>query len=597
MTLGIVQLGYFIARRIRKGNTEPIDVMAACIIVVGLISSALYVLAAVGSVHFSVIRILGWVLALLGLSWLWRWTPRLMEFWREFRGVLFTMTLMEKTTIGLLFMIAIGLLGASLGPATDGDSLHYHLAAPLEWLRTGGITVRSDWYSYRFAGVSHSLNMFGVASGTDSFGAVLQCFGLAVVGVGTAQLARKREDKLFTLLLIMACPVIVSLTSTQKFHLLPAAATTTALVLAHARIKSFDIPSMVLAFCCLAFALGSKYFFAISGTMVFCYCMFAARCTGNLRIAVLIACVAFLVLASPLYITNWVLHGDPVWPMGAVLQGQDQNLIGFVDNLKLSSDTGTPSTLPTDLVFPRRLGALAQVLGVGSFAFVLGLRNKHAVPSLLFLALATSVFVYLARTQFTSRYFIEMYWWSAAAISCVDWTWRKRWLQRAMLAQSALVAVLALYGAYALFPGALSTGLRKSVLIERAFGYASAQWINSKVSDTSAVFVVPGNVSYAHLAVPFHNFDGWEYANDYRSQDQIEGVVEEIIFTLSESELDTLFTNYPVYDPAIRYISECFSNQAGIVQGFSVATRNPFNKSNKSMYQLLPIDVTRSQCD
>jgi hypothetical protein len=401
------------------------------------------------------------------------------------------------------------------------------------------------------------------------------------------------------MLLYVACPIVVALTSTQKFQLLPAAATTTALVLAHVRRRRFDVPSIVLTFCCVAFAVGSKYFFTVSGALVVGYCFFAAHRTGNLRQAMIIAPVVFLALAGPLYITNMVLYGDPVWPLLDNINSlPDQNLAGFVERgLRVASDTGAPATLPTDLVFPRHLGGLAQVLGVGTLVFVLGVRSKHVIASLLFLALAASVLSYSLRTQFTARYFLEPYWWSVAATARVEWTWRKRWLQNAMLAQAFVIGVLAVYGASILFPGALSGNLRERVLSEKAYGYSSAQWINAQVRDTSAAFVVPGNVSYAHLSIPFYNFDGWNYVSGYASEDEVKNAVEEVILELAKLNVDVMFAGYPADNPVVRYLSECYSDKPGITHDFSVVTRNPFNTGGKSIYQLLPIDLTKSACN
>ncbi len=71
------------------------------------------------------------------------------------------------TTIGAVLagFIAVALLLAALGPATDADSLDYHLGAAMEWLRAGGTTVRADWLHFRLAGLGEPLIALGPRRG------------------------------------------------------------------------------------------------------------------------------------------------------------------------------------------------------------------------------------------------------------------------------------------------------------------------------------------------------------------------------------------------------------------------------------------------
>ena len=125
----------------------------------------------------------------------------------------------------------IGLFAAALGPAVDADSLEQHLAVPLDWLRHGGAYPRPDWLTARYVGLGESLNMLGLAGGTDGLGAALQAAGLAVALIAVMAFAKGREDRLFAVVLVVACPIILPLITNQKPQLLPVAALTVALVI------------------------------------------------------------------------------------------------------------------------------------------------------------------------------------------------------------------------------------------------------------------------------------------------------------------------------------------------------------------------------
>ena len=93
-----------------------------------------------------------------------------------FKGASWT----ERLGLGLSLVITLALFGAVLGPATDADSLEYHLGVPLDWLRHGGAYARPDWFHARLAGLGEAINMLGLAMGTDNLGAVFQAAGLVV---------------------------------------------------------------------------------------------------------------------------------------------------------------------------------------------------------------------------------------------------------------------------------------------------------------------------------------------------------------------------------------------------------------------------------
>ena len=100
--------------------------------------------------------------------------------------------------------------------------------------------------------------MLGLAGGTDTLGACLQFAGLIVAAGAVARLAPTLGDRVFGSLLVLGCPIMLFLGLTQKFQLLPAAATTLALSIMVRRAERFDVPQMTLAFGGVAFAIETK---------------------------------------------------------------------------------------------------------------------------------------------------------------------------------------------------------------------------------------------------------------------------------------------------------------------------------------------------
>ena len=235
IVLGTLNLSTLGARWLKTENKTPIELAAVFVITTGLLAALVHAVAWAGYACLPMLRWIAWALAALGVLELSKWKPGkvvslLGEYWREGSRV-------ERFALIVSVLTLIGLFAAALGPAIDADSLDYHLAVPLDWLRHGGAYPRPDWFTARYVGLGESLNMLGLAAGTDGLGAAFQAAGLIVALLGVTAFAKTQADQLFAVLLVVACPIIVPLIINQKPQLLPAAALTVALVILVQRFK------------------------------------------------------------------------------------------------------------------------------------------------------------------------------------------------------------------------------------------------------------------------------------------------------------------------------------------------------------------------
>ena len=113
--------------------------------------------------------------------------------------------------------------------------------------------------------------------------------------------------------MVVASPVLLSLVTSEKPQVFPAAATAVALVLLVRRWNDLDRSTLALAFGSAAFAMSCKYSFLLSGSVVTAVGLFAARRT-RLGFALASSAAAILLIAAPVYLRNLVFYGDPVSP-------------------------------------------------------------------------------------------------------------------------------------------------------------------------------------------------------------------------------------------------------------------------------------------
>jgi Protein of unknown function (DUF1420) len=497
MTAGVAYAGWRLAVRLRRGQPDALEAAAGFIVVAGLVGAAVHGLALAQLTTVATLRPIGLALAALGGFAIVRHGRAVARAARDELASLREAPGWERAMVAITAAAALGLAAAALGPVTDADSIRYHLAVPLDWLRHGGAYARADWLPARLVGLGECLDLLGLAAGTDGFGAALQLGGLGVAAVAAAALAPTPRDRRVAWLLVVGCPVAAFLVPSQKPQMLPAAATLVAIVMAARRLDRFDAVSAWLAFGCAAFALGCKLSFLFTAALAIGVGLVAARRSGRLGAALAIAAATVLVGWGPVLARDFVFYGDPISPFLERFERlralPDAEVLAFADYLRAPhGEHGAAALLrlPLSLLCNVLPGMLTTALGLGTLAFVPALAAKGPARVLLVAALVATVAT-AAFGQLAPRFFLEPFLWAGAAFAVAPWDRVKRLVVAALLAQGALSAAVALLGGALLARGALTAGARDAVMTRAAAGYAEARWLD-ELLPRGAVIASPG---------------------------------------------------------------------------------------------------------
>jgi hypothetical protein len=454
--------------------------------------------------------------------------------------------------VSLVTILALG--AAALGPATDADSLDYHLGVPLDWLRHGGAYARPDWFHARLAGLGEAINMLGLAMGSDNLGAVFQATGLVVAVIGVTAFATTCSERIFGLLCVAACPVILTLVTTQKWQMLPAAGLTVAVALIADQRQQFDYRTALLVFGSAAFAAGSKYSFLLSAGVVGLLGLYVAHCAGRLRVALLMLLACSACLAAPVFARNLVFYGDPLSPLLERWKpGGDPAVVAFAQYLRAWSenceDKGcsgvnwqTLLLLPWHLVVSLTPSTFPLVLGIGALIFLLFMwRGGNGTQRLVALAALTASLLNLALGQLTPRHFLEPYLWCAAVAVSVPARPLKALFIRALTVQSVPVAAVAVYLGALLFGGALTPAWRDRIMTVMTDGYAEAKWLDTVLPHDA---VILENFRY-HVLMPRRFVVGDRYLTWGKGPSREDALAAFI----REQGVTVLVTRYPITEP------------------------------------------------
>lgn len=480
LVLGLARLGFSLGRRLRGSDFELADGLLATVCVAAVLGAAIHGLALSGALRLWPLRLGSWTIALIGLlavapfvGWLRREVP---TWWARVRET----SRAEQVLAAFLVVIAVGFLLGVLGPATDEDSVDYHLGVMLDWLRHGGAYARSDWFDSRLVGLGDTLDLLGLAGGTDGLGASLQALGVVVAVAATTAFCRTEGERLLACALVLTSPVLSELVPTQKPQFLPAAAGILALTLVVRRRERLDRATLVLAMGALAFALACKLSFLLSVPFLVFLVLLSARRAGQLPFALSSAALAFALLAAPVYLRNWWFYGDPLSPLLERWRANpDPALVNFA--AYLHEWGGPPTVLGVGVLFLRALGcwrnpALMPPLGLGVLTpFVSWGRGPERTQLLLTAGLLTVIILVLG--QLTPRFFVEPYLLAAVAFGGGNGRSPSRLLLWLALGQGGFGAARALVIAGFAFPGALTPALRQDTLLRAAQGAAEARWL------------------------------------------------------------------------------------------------------------------------
>ena len=577
MTGGIATLGWHLARRLRHERGEALDVAASFVVSAAAIAAVVHALALAQLSSVAVLRPLGWALGVLGAFAAVQLRARMLAALRREAAELWAVGRFERITAVLTLLTIVGLGAAALGPPTDPDSINYHLGIPLDWLRHGGAYPRTDWFCERLIGIAESLNLLGLAAGTDCLGACMQFGGLIAAAVALRALASAPADRLLAWLLVAACPMMAFLVPNQKPMMLPIAASTIAIVLAVRRFSDFRRADALLAFGCAAFAAASKLSFLLSVGFVALIALNAARRSGRLVACTLIAAAAFATLMLPVLGRNYAFFGDPISPfLERFRHPPDAALMQWAHYLRAASGEVTVRNLlllPVRILVTEHPGHITTVLGLGALAFIPALGVRGAPRLLLFAALAAAI-ASIAFGQIAPRFLTEPYLWAGAALVAAPAGRGKTWLARGLTVQCALAAAVALFGARNLFPGALTAAQRTRVLERSAGGYTEQRWLD-RVLPPDAVVIDPG-LYHTFTPRPFVVADPLAIVPPQAADQALARLVREF-------GINSLVIGVPNEDTALARLSRRCGEALGPPGSFALAMRNPFNAH---VYQL-----------
>jgi hypothetical protein len=519
LLLGIIGSGLRFSRfdwlRSCLGRFESLRVPAALALVLNLTALASYCVCALHLAPLWTLRLAGGVLAIYGcysVPAIFRFSYRLVRL---------------QLASGWANWIVLALLGlllvACLAPPTEPDALDYHLSAPVRWLVHGGIRHDDWWMSYREANVGEGLVALGLSVGSDIFGQLCSWLGLVLILAGMTALCRlviqdrhgevnspavtsSSVKESLMRLLVLSAPLWLYYVATPKAQTLGLACVLLGLVLWLDLLAPYSVNraalnnkhGIVLIGLLWGGAAAYKHSFIVPLAIISLTSLLIvprAKLLGTARKLAGAAGVA-LVVAAPLYLTNWILYANPISPVFSGLFHAPAQVTAFYKyQREFSSASGLIGLLRHlwHSAIPRSAGDVSMVLGpVLLVTLVAGIlvglsRGKGTLNlklALLSLALVLAALLLLPQEP---RYLLEPALLAGALVIASSGPRLMLILRAFSLASVSLVMAGALISVFTLAPGAINERLRDRVLTQSAYEYAMWKWATPYVANAPAV--------------------------------------------------------------------------------------------------------------
>lgn len=567
MILGIRRIGNLLTEKLGLEKTL-LNQAGGFIMSASLVGMLIFLMAWSGIFNLISYRILAGLMMFFGAIDLYQLRKSFHNLLSKLFSNYETYTSYEKIVFGVLLATCTCLLLSTLGPVTDADSLDYHLGLPLDILRDGFASPKSEWLHARLVGLGEYLNLLGLAGGTDGFGACLQGAGLVMILITLLTLANDERNRLFVVLCVLSLPLLLFLVPNQKPQLLPTAANTIALALIARQFHSFDKKELALAFSCIFFAIACKYSFILTGGILLAAGMIAAYKARQMIFATAMVMLFYLILFFPLNLQKYLFYGDPLSPLlERFLPNSNPAVARLYDCIRTSLDSSL--FFPMNLIFPSSIGNISTIFGVSVLIVVIAIMNRNNSKLYFYCSLCGFLVISLF-SQPTSRSFIEPYMWLTASIANSKWSFPKKFIFNLMSIQLVGTCLMSIFAVIILCPGTVTSTLRNDVMTRRANGYTAMQWID-EILPPDTVILVLSSRSHALIPRSFVSRDFILFGDINNAKER-----EKILSVLKKNKVRAIVSG--PHHPLLQYMKDFIQEGAVETRRFYRGTRNPWGK-------------------
>ncbi len=391
-----------------------------------------------------------------------------------------------QNTNYLVFYLTLAILAfyliLSITPATDADSLDYHLGFPLEIIRKGGLYFKLEWKHSRVIGLGEFINLIGLIIRTDNIGSSLNFISLCFLCLVTYNYTSNKQINILLTLVILSTPLLIQLIPNQKpqFYGVCAIVIPIISIIKYIGINSKELFVIIGS---VFFAISLKYSFYVSGGISLLFIIYTMK--NRLPINILYCIFLYLIFLFPLHYLKYNIFGDPISPMLSMFINNGPVEHQFYNEFKSGSDG---FAMPFGFFVPKSAGNLSTIAGVGILTLfgVNKIRQQSRKYFVFSLILFFAIFIF---GQNVSRSYFEplIILYIGIFISINLKPKKLMFINLIIYFQLLFIFISTAAGLYTLFPSLISNKYREDIMKYTAHNYSVMSWIDEKIPKDSCI--------------------------------------------------------------------------------------------------------------
>ena len=477
-------------------------------------------------------------------------------------------------SIGILFILLIifSLFILSITAPTMADSLDYHLGVPKYINQNHKWPNPSMWLHANISGLGEVYNSLGIVVYSDVIGSLTQFFSLASFLHYFSNIIKEKKRIILFNFFILGSPVILFLLSGSKFLIFPQLVTTLVLYFLINNKQLNKNLFLLIAFL-ICGAASFKLNFFISGFILGIIAL--TKINFNYKLifqATLIALVFFL----PKALFNF--YNIQHFGFKEIFSVIPEEFVTVLKNYRENY-----FFFPISLFVPESLGKISTVLGICPFLLFFMKDIKKENIKILTIGIVVSILYFFFSQAVGRMYYEILLWFSLCIVFQVKFRIGIQTINFFLFVSNFIVFLLIVFGIYNLAPSLLSNKLRKEVMMNNAYQYQAANWVNENIDKGKLVITNMRSVALLNAnAIPM-DYLGYNISSE-NSEKYINFIKEKkinylILLNFSE-KYHYLFKNCTEIK---RFSSPAFTNER----------RNPFNRVGEYYVTIIELDVNR----
>ena len=379
----------------------------------------------------------------------------------------------------LIFYFFIFLL-ISLLPASDPDSLDYHLGAPKNWLYLEKIVKNDVWLHFRLSSYGEALNVFSIKYFNLNYLSFLNV--IYYIFITTIISSFIKKDNYFLLNFFISTPILIFLIFNQKPHFIGYALIIISIYLmffSFNKEKSFiRITSIIL----LSYVTSIKLSFVPTTILIFLlHLIYSKKKYSDATYFIFFS----IIFSGTIFYKNYIFYLNPLSPFFESFFTNKYDLINFSNYLKTfgpNFEIGNILLFPIKFFIPFNFSALTTCYG---FIFLsLFFLKKTMINKNILLIIITIFLSVIITFQLSNRYYFHFYFMIVLFLTYFNFK-NKGFLKLISIFQLGIVSVFLLFYLSLNFKPLISQDYNENFFQKNVYQYEEIKWINNKIPENN----------------------------------------------------------------------------------------------------------------